>query len=300
MATSCAIIKQRDDGLWYESSIRSDGFLTGVGVTLWKWYQDPAHIDRLIDCGWVSPLECKVEFHEANKRKVHKDDIRKHTNRAAAIASGFDNGVVFLFENGHWVFIDQNYNQKTGEISAAEEVVIDREMLLKANCCFKLTDEMLDDRTEPKPFWKTMDDDWQKLIAENTNPDVTYYGGNGVYGVSTVAKGFPKPLPPEARDPDRYEKLVEHIKAVVREIELSPDHFGPAFGVAQDYAIHQFGFANTPEAEPFYDPRARKTIDLTSVEVLKSLPESAMALMVPMYFDERLRRDLDEGAHNSR
>lgn len=103
MTTSCAIIKKNADGSFSESSIRADGYLTGVGMMLFKHYQDSGKIDRLMALGWVTSLEAEIDDHYPGETfDGEYPALWPAEKREECINTSSAQGFVYLWEDGKW------------------------------------------------------------------------------------------------------------------------------------------------------------------------------------------------------
>ena len=187
MATPCAVIQKLDNGSFLMSSIRSDGFVSGVGAVLLKHYQDPEKIFHLMALGWVSPLEAEPESHldgetfggEYPKTFATEDD---------AVRFSLGEGMMFLWRDGAWwcgTPEEEFFEPITWTHTRLPTfVLLTREMILKQD---PSRDDYLDGKVEP-PIFKEWLSDKQAELAEQakTDPNLKVFGEatKGIFGFS--------------------------------------------------------------------------------------------------------------------
>ncbi len=62
MGTSALVAMERPDGLYNLTYISYDGYLAGVGLTLFEFWNDPAKITELTNAHWIGSLEARYRI----------------------------------------------------------------------------------------------------------------------------------------------------------------------------------------------------------------------------------------------
>ena len=113
-----------------------DGYVTGVGATLYENYQDVDKLNKLIDLGDISSLKETVETAVAYARDRHENYAelkpKTYSNALQLLSDGRTRGVDYIYAyNAHtsprywvvnkvgtigWRFLSEELNKAQGEI----------------------------------------------------------------------------------------------------------------------------------------------------------------------------------------
>lgn len=201
MGTPADIARQLPDGTFRVFHVSYDGYLSGVGAKLFKHYNDPAKVDRLFEHSYAPSLEddpndFDIDPDEEGWQWYSNDDpidtfkVMPQPFSKEYYEKYVANEVSYIWKDDKWWYIGYDYDEKTGILTQLAPVEITREMLIADT---PSTVEYLDDTTPSVPTHIALNQMFQQAAANNTNPNVKFFGGDGMYGVSATIGGFDAP-----------------------------------------------------------------------------------------------------------
>ena len=160
MSTKSRIAMKQNDGTYKSIYCHHDGYLTGVGRTLYKNYRDPIKVELMINLG---DLECLKEYIYPDTSRIHNFDnpqcdvcVSYHRDRGESFnytifqnkddlieyTCKTDQEYLYIFENDNWQVA--NTNSKT-----PDEIVFEKlESKLYENDIIESLDNSFDEYTE--------------------------------------------------------------------------------------------------------------------------------------------------------
>jgi hypothetical protein len=199
MGTPADIARELPDGTYRMLHVSYDGYLSGVGAQLFKHYSDPEKVDRLFSHSYTPSLEddpndfdadgeewtlYEASDDPANPHKVVSQPVSKEYYDKHLAAD-----ISYFWKDGKWFYHRYEYDDNTSHYVSLGFVEITREMLIADD---PRTEEYLDDTTPNVPTHIALQQMFENAEANNTNPNVRYFGGHGVYGVSAGIGQFDK------------------------------------------------------------------------------------------------------------
>lgn len=137
MATCCEIGFLNPDGTVTVSTIRSDGYLSGVGSVLFKHYTDPEKAKALCQIGWIYSIEAEIGDIEFESDDQDYPETLVPNPVAGAVLSFKSNSEwaditrpEFLFKDGAWFYGSSEYDAEIGTYIYYDYVPITRELLI--------------------------------------------------------------------------------------------------------------------------------------------------------------------------
>lgn len=138
MGTSCEIARIRDDGTVDRIHVSYDGYLTGVGLTLFRHYDTPEKVEALFSHqDWATSLEANPEdidwgdWDENRKKVPFADFAREHAYEG--VDEDEKPGDIGLYIHAHGVWsAPRGWTTAQTFIDAGIGDVITRKMLIKA------------------------------------------------------------------------------------------------------------------------------------------------------------------------
>ena len=110
MATRSRIAIENQDGSVTSIYCHWDGYTSGVGKTLEKWYTTQAKVEALIELGDISSLDMTPTSTVAYHRDRGEDLVQSKYNRVEALFDmGFNSGVEYIYcytKSGQWLVSD--------------------------------------------------------------------------------------------------------------------------------------------------------------------------------------------------
>lgn len=120
MSTRCMIMKKVGEDTFLSNYCHFDGYLKGVGKTLWDNYKDEETVDRLFEHGrGFSVLE------ETPEKISFYDDVEGWEERAKPEKFVFSDENIkkdvwiefyYVFDNGEWWVCDARYGAKLNKL----------------------------------------------------------------------------------------------------------------------------------------------------------------------------------------
>lgn len=129
MSTNCRIAMKQNDGTYKSIYCHHDGYLTGVGKTLYENYRDPIKTELMINLGDLSSLK---EYVYPDPTKIHNFDnpqsdicVSYHRDRGESFnytifqtkdelldfVCKSDDKYLYLFENDNWQVANTNFEK---------------------------------------------------------------------------------------------------------------------------------------------------------------------------------------------
>ena len=106
MATRSLIgIYDKEDGTVTASYCHYDGYLTGVGATLVKSYNNEWDAANVACGGYISSLES--DYESSKQKSANSDEAVNYASVSEYIANGFDDvgaDYIYLFDGEAWFF----------------------------------------------------------------------------------------------------------------------------------------------------------------------------------------------------
>ena len=110
MATRSRIAIENQDGTVTSIYCHWDGYTSGVGKMLEKWYTTQAKVEALIELGDISSLDMTPTSTVAYHRDRGEDLVQSKYNRVEALFDmGFNSGVEYIYcftKSGQWLVSD--------------------------------------------------------------------------------------------------------------------------------------------------------------------------------------------------
>lgn len=105
MSTRSAIIAQTNQGDWIGIYCHFDGYLKGVGKTLFEHYNNQAVVEELMDLGDISQLGASIQSTVAYGRDKGEGGTEGHRGDLATVQECMKdchNGFVYQWEGDNW------------------------------------------------------------------------------------------------------------------------------------------------------------------------------------------------------
>ena len=110
MATRSRIAIENQDGTVTSIYCHCDGYTSGVGKMLEKWYTTQAKVEALIELGNISSLDMTPMSTVAYARDRGEDLVQSKYNRVEALFDmGFNSGIEYIYcytKSGQWLVSD--------------------------------------------------------------------------------------------------------------------------------------------------------------------------------------------------
>jgi predicted CxxxxCH...CXXCH cytochrome family protein len=110
MSTRSRIAIENQDGTVTSIYCHHDGYTSGVGKMLEKWYTTQAKVEALIELGNISSLDMTPMSTVAYARDRGEDLVQSKYNRVEALFDmGFNSGIEYIYcytKSGQWLVSD--------------------------------------------------------------------------------------------------------------------------------------------------------------------------------------------------
>jgi hypothetical protein len=129
MATRSRIAIENQDGSVTSIYCHWDGYPSGVGKTLEKWYTTQAKVEALIELGDISSLDMTPTSTVAYHRDQGEDLVQSKYNRVEALFDmGFNSGAEYIYcftKDGIWSVCEYSSNppQVLSEVLEEESLI---------------------------------------------------------------------------------------------------------------------------------------------------------------------------------
>lgn len=137
------LIKDNKNGTYTVTSIRSDGYLFGLGAILFKYYTEPNKVDGLFKLGWITWLE--QELIDCPPDETFNGEYPKlHSSLQDAIQNSCL-GANYLWKDNKWYYAEAEFGDyETGFplLQMPDFQEITRELLISV---YPQIQEFLDD-----------------------------------------------------------------------------------------------------------------------------------------------------------
>jgi hypothetical protein len=164
MATPCFIVQVLEDGRTRAVTCRSDGYISGVGAYLIRFYQDEAKIGRLMEKMVFSPIEAEVEDLELYVEPGEDQRDPSYPDIVSAIeALELAGDMAFIWEKGGWTVAALDIDPETNRFVLGERTPLTRELILGED---PTMGPWLDETKPPLTLAQALDDFREKSGSE--------------------------------------------------------------------------------------------------------------------------------------